>query len=102
MNVLKRLFADLKPYWKQLVVIALILLLWTGLELLPPLFQAAIIDRVIGQSDLSLLPPLIIGLVAIYAVLQLLSGPRPVQVPVGHLGRPSIGGVCDYGVDFFP
>jgi ABC-type multidrug transport system fused ATPase/permease subunit len=73
MIVLKRLFGYLKPYWKQLIVIALILLFWTGLELLPPLFQAAIIDRVIGQSDTSLLPRLIIGLVVIYAALQLMS-----------------------------
>jgi ABC-type multidrug transport system fused ATPase/permease subunit len=73
MIVLKRLFGYLKPYWKKLIVIAVILLLWTGLELLPPLFQAAIIDRVIGKSDTSLLPRLIIGLVVIYALLQLMS-----------------------------
>lgn len=73
MVVLKRLFGYLKPYWKQLVVIAVILLIWTGLELLPPLFQAYIIDQVIGQSDTSLLPPVIIGLVVVYVLIQLMS-----------------------------
>jgi subfamily B ATP-binding cassette protein MsbA len=74
MFVLKRLFGYLDPYWKQLILIAVLLLFWTGLELLPPLFQGIIIDRVITEADVSRLAPLIIGLVAVYAGLQLLSG----------------------------
>jgi subfamily B ATP-binding cassette protein MsbA len=73
MPVLKRLFGYLKPYWKQLILIALLLLLWTGLELLPPLFQRAIIDGVIGEADTARLAPLIVGLVGAYVALQLVS-----------------------------
>jgi ABC-type multidrug transport system fused ATPase/permease subunit len=73
MLVLKRLFGYLKPYWLQLILIAILLLLWTGLELLPPLFQRAIIDGVIGDADTSRLPPLVFGLVGAYLALQLVS-----------------------------
>jgi subfamily B ATP-binding cassette protein MsbA len=73
MPVLKRLFGYLKPYWKQLTLIAVLLLLWTGLELMPPLFQRAIIDGVIGKSDTSRLVPLIVGLLGAYVALQLVS-----------------------------
>jgi subfamily B ATP-binding cassette protein MsbA len=73
MDIIKRLYSYLKPYWKQLAVISVLLLLWTGLDLLPPLFQGAIVDRVIIAKDLSLLAPLIIGLIVVYATLQLVS-----------------------------
>jgi subfamily B ATP-binding cassette protein MsbA len=73
MLVLRRLFGYLKPYWKQLTLIAALLLLWTGLELLPPLFQRAIIDGVIGKADTSRLAPLIAGLLGAYVALQLVS-----------------------------
>ena len=73
MPVLKRLFGYLKPYWKQLTLIAVLLLLWTGLELMPPLFQRAIIDGVIGKADTSHLVPLIVGLLGAYVALQLVS-----------------------------
>jgi subfamily B ATP-binding cassette protein MsbA len=73
MSVLKRLFSYLKPYWKQLILVAVLLLLWTGLELLPPLFQRAIIDGVIGDSDASRLGPLILVMVGAYVALQLVS-----------------------------
>jgi len=73
MLVLKRLFSYLKPYWKQLALIAVLLLLWTGLELLPPLFQRAIIDGVIGEADTSRLAPLILGMLGSYVALQLVS-----------------------------
>ncbi len=73
MAVLKRLFGYLKPYWVQLTIIAGLPLVWTGLELLPPLFQGAVVDRVIIEGNTSLLAPLIIALVVVYAVLQLVS-----------------------------
>ena len=73
MNILKRLFSYLKPYWKQLILIAVLLLLWTGLELLPPLFQRAIVDGVIGKADTSRLVPLVLGMLGAYAALQLVS-----------------------------
>jgi subfamily B ATP-binding cassette protein MsbA len=73
MAVLKRLYSYLKPYWKQQVLIFVLLLLWTALDLLPPLFQGIIVDKVIIEGDLSLLAPLIIGLVLIYAAVQLVS-----------------------------
>jgi len=73
MAVLKRLYGYLKPYWKQQVLIFVLLLFWTALDLLPPLFQGIIVDKVIIEGDLSLLAPLIIGLVLVYAAVQLVS-----------------------------
>jgi subfamily B ATP-binding cassette protein MsbA len=73
MAVLKRLYGYLKPYWRQLLLISVLLFVWTGLDLLPPLFQGAVVDRVIIEGDLSQLLPLIIGLIVVYAVLQLVS-----------------------------
>jgi ATP-binding cassette, subfamily B, bacterial MsbA len=70
---LKRLFNHLKPYWKQLLVILTLLLLWTGLELLPPLFQRTIIDDIVQTGDTSRLVPLVSGLIGIYLALQLVS-----------------------------
>ena len=52
MQTLKRLFGQLGPYWKILVVTCVLLVLQTGLSLLPPLFQRAIVDQVIGGRDL--------------------------------------------------
>ncbi len=46
------------------------LLLHTGLNLLPPLFQREIVDRVIGGRDLSRLGVMIATLIGVYALLQ--------------------------------
>ncbi len=73
MNVLKRLFSALRPYWPTLALIAVILLLQAGLELLPPLFQRAIVDEVIESRDLGRLGFLLGGLVAAYAVIRLVN-----------------------------
>jgi subfamily B ATP-binding cassette protein MsbA len=73
MAVLKRLYLFLKPYWKQLVLIGVLILMWTGLDLLPPLFQGAVVDNVIGESDLTKLAPLVVGMILVYAALQLVS-----------------------------
>ena len=73
MTVLKRLFGYLKPYTAPLVLIALLLSLWTGLQLLPPLFQRAIIDDVIGSGQTDRLPLLIAGLVGAYVSLHAVS-----------------------------
>lgn len=73
MYVLKRLFGYLRPYAKRLVLIALLLLLGTVFDLLPPLFQRAIVDDVIADADFSRLLPLIAGLLGTYAALQLVS-----------------------------
>lgn len=56
-----------------MLLISVLLLVWTGLDLLPPLFQGAVVDRVIIEGDLSQLLPLIIGLIVVYAALQLVS-----------------------------
>jgi subfamily B ATP-binding cassette protein MsbA len=71
MQVLKRLFALLAPYWKTLLLSAVVLLARAGLELVPPLFQKTIVDDVIVAGDLSLLAPLIVALVGVYAVQTL-------------------------------
>ncbi|MCK4452441.1 MAG: ABC transporter ATP-binding protein, partial [Anaerolineae bacterium] len=46
------------------------MLLHTGLNLLPPLFQREIVDRVIGGRDLSRLGVMIATLIGVYALLQ--------------------------------
>jgi ABC-type multidrug transport system fused ATPase/permease subunit len=71
MHVLKRLFKLLKPYWKVLLVSSLLLLGRAGLELVPPLFQKAIVDDVIEAVNLTRLGVLIGALVGVYALQQL-------------------------------
>ncbi len=70
MGVLKRLFGYVRPYWKPLIATGALLLLHTGLNLLPPLFQREIVDQVIGGRDLSRLGVMIATLIGVYAVLQ--------------------------------
>ena len=71
MGVLKRLFGYVRPYWKMLVATGILLLLQTGLSLLPPLLQRDIVDQVIGPHDLSRLGTVIVGLIGVYALLFL-------------------------------
>ena len=71
MNVLVRLFRFVKPYWKTLVLVAAMLLLHTGLRLLPPLFEREIIDGVIGNHQLARLAGIILSLAGIYGLLHL-------------------------------
>jgi ABC-type multidrug transport system fused ATPase/permease subunit len=71
MRVLKRLFALLAPYWKTLVISAVLLAGRAGLELLPPLFQRQIVDEVIGSRNVSRLATLLIALVAVLFIRQL-------------------------------
>jgi ABC-type multidrug transport system fused ATPase/permease subunit len=73
MRILKRLFSHVQPYWKPLLLTAIAMLLATGLSLLPPLFQRAIIDGVLVTGDMSQLWKLIAGLVGVYALLQAVS-----------------------------
>ena len=73
MRILKRLFFFLIPYWKTLLINALLLLGVTALDLTPPLFQRAIVDEVIGARDLARLRVLIGWLVGVYALLQLVN-----------------------------
>ncbi len=73
MRILKRLFAHVQPYWKPLLLTAVALLLVTGLSLLPPLFQRAIIDGVLATGDMRRLWTLIAGLVGVYLLLQAVS-----------------------------
>ena len=69
MPVLKRLFGYVRPYWKPLVATGVLLLLNTGLSLLPPLFQRDIVDQVITTRDLSRLGTLVATLVGVYVLL---------------------------------
>jgi len=73
MPTLKRLFSYLTPYWKTLLVSSVLLLARAGAELVPPLFQRAIIDDVIGESDVSQLGMLIGLLIGVYALQQLIN-----------------------------
>jgi len=73
MRVLKRLFLLLRPYWKALTVSVLLLIVGAGVALMPPLFQRAIVDQVIVSVDPTRLGILIGGLVAVYALQQLIN-----------------------------
>ena len=73
MQVLKRLFLFLTPYWKTLLVNAVLLLGRAGMELVPPLFQKAIVDEVIGARDLSRLGLFTGLLVGVYALQQVIN-----------------------------
>jgi subfamily B ATP-binding cassette protein MsbA len=72
MSTLKRLFRFLGPYWKTLLVSAVLLIGRAGIDLIPPLFQRQIVDEVIGQRELSRLGLLIGGLVGIYGLQQVI------------------------------
>ena len=71
MHVLKRLLGYVRPYWKPLIVTSILVLVHTGLSLLPPLFQREIVDQVIGARDVSRLGVIIATLIGIQALLQL-------------------------------
>lgn len=71
MQVLKRLFRLLTPYWKTIIISALLLIGRAGLELVPPLFQREIIDEIITTRDLSYLGVVITALIGAYALNQL-------------------------------
>jgi len=68
MAALKRLIHYLRPYALTLIITSIIILLNTGINLLPPLFQRAIIDDVIGARQLDRLLPLVVGLIIVYAL----------------------------------
>jgi ATP-binding cassette, subfamily B, bacterial MsbA len=70
MQVLLRLFHFLKPYRRPLLLSAVLLLARAGMELVPPLFQRAIVDEVIGARDLSRLGLYVGLLVGVYALQQ--------------------------------
>jgi ABC-type multidrug transport system fused ATPase/permease subunit len=59
-----------RPYWKTLVGVSALLLLRTGLNLLPPLVQKQVVDQVIAERDLSILLVLIAALIGIHALSQ--------------------------------
>jgi len=71
MHVLKRLFLLLSPYWKTIIISASLLVARAALELLPPLFQRAIIDEVITARNLTYLGVMITALIGVYALNQL-------------------------------
>ena len=71
MDILKRLFLLLTPYWKTLILSAVLLVGRAGLELVPPLFQKEIVDGVINAFNLKYLGVMIAALVGVYALSQL-------------------------------
>lgn len=73
MHILKRLVRYASTYWRMLSVAAILLLAEIGLSLLPPLFQRTIIDEVLPSRDVDRLPGLVGLLVAVYALLQLVT-----------------------------
>ena len=73
MQVLKRLFRFLRPYWRTLLVSSVLLLGRSLLELVPPLFQRAIVDEIIGAGDLARLGLYVGYLVGVYALQQVIN-----------------------------
>lgn len=71
MQVLKRLFALLTPYWRTIIISSLLLIGRAGLELVPPLFQREIIDEIITARNLTYLGIVITALIGAYALNQL-------------------------------
>ena len=71
MQVLKRLILLLSPYWKTIVISALLLVGRACLELVPPLIQREIIDEIITARNLSYLGIIITTLIGAYALNQL-------------------------------
>jgi len=71
MPILKRLFLLLTPYWKTIIISALLLTGRAGLELVPPLFQKEIIDEIITTRNLTYLGVVVAALIAAYALSQL-------------------------------
>ncbi len=72
MRTLKRLSLFLVPYWKTLLISAVLLLGRAGMDLAPPLFQKAIVDQIITRHELTHLGLLIGGLVGVYALQQII------------------------------
>ena len=72
-QILKRLFGLLTPYWHVLVISAILLIGRAGLDLVPPLFQKEIVDEVITTRNLAFLGVLIAFLIGAYALQQLVS-----------------------------
>ncbi len=73
MHALKRLFGFLGPYWKPLIATSILIVGYTILSLLPPLFQRQIVDGVIGGRDLSHLAALVAGMIGVYALSAVLN-----------------------------
>ncbi len=74
MQILKRLFLFLIPYWKTLLISIVLLLGRAGLELAPPLFQRTIVDEIISTRDLARLGVTIGALVIAFGLQQLVNG----------------------------
>lgn len=72
MQILKRLFHYLTPYWRTLIVSGIFLLLRAGVELVPPLFQKQIVDQVLGERALGNLGLLVGLLIGVYALQELI------------------------------
>ena len=73
MDVLRRLLKYVRPYWKVLVGVSLLLLLRTGFNLLPPLVQRQVVDQVISERDLSTLTLMIAVLIGVHALSQIVN-----------------------------
>ena len=73
MRILRRLFLFLTPYWKTLLINAVLLLGRAGMELIPPLFQRAIVDEVIEARDLTRLGTLVGLLLGTYSLRLLVN-----------------------------
>lgn len=58
--MLARISAYFLPYWKQTIVVLLILLLSSGLGLLPPIFVQHIVDDALPNKDMRLLAELVL------------------------------------------
>jgi ABC-type multidrug transport system fused ATPase/permease subunit len=72
MQVLRRLFGFLGPYKRTLAISGIFLLIRATIELVPPLFQKEIVDKVIVARDVTRLGVLVGTLVGIYALQEVI------------------------------
>jgi ABC-type multidrug transport system fused ATPase/permease subunit len=63
----------LTPYWTVLLISMVLLIARAAVELVPPLFQKAVVDEVITSRNLTYIGVLIACLVGVYALQQLIS-----------------------------
>lgn len=71
-DVLKRVFAYARPYWLDVTVLLVVIILISLIELIPPLLYKRLIDQVLPNQDYRGLTVLAIGMVTIPIVSGLL------------------------------
>jgi ABC-type multidrug transport system fused ATPase/permease subunit len=72
-DILKRLIRFLKPYWRRITLIMVLVLSGIAVDMVPPLVQKTIIDEILGQQNLRWLASLVAMLAGLYFLQQLIN-----------------------------